>query len=161
MMNEIGSTESTSLKDEDPNTPNEANRGRSSGVGEQVKELGIKSLGPLLEVLTRHKNDLSPYLDSFTKALKAGAQSLQHEESSDTDRFISEYFTEGAEWIAQWKVKLFSSSPEQIRQFLEDEGRKKPAILFGASYFAGVILGRFGRHLGKTMRTDSGQENIH
>jgi hypothetical protein len=121
----------------------------------------MKSLGPLLEVLTRHKNDLSPYIDSFTKALKAGAQSLELEESSDADRFISQYFREGAEWIAKWKVKLSSSSPEQIRQFLEDEGRKKPAILFGASYFAGVILVRFGRHLGKAMRTENGQENIH
>ena len=160
MINEeTGNTENTSFTDEAINTSYEANSGQTSGIGGQVKELGKKSLEPILEVLTRHKSDFSPYLNSLTKALKSGAQSLEGEESSDADRFISQYFTEGADWIAQWKDKLSGSSPDQIMHFLEDEGRKKPAVLFGASYFAGVILGRFGRHLGKTMRP--GSENIH
>ena len=159
MINETGNTENTSFTDEATSSPYEANSGQTSGVGSQVKDLGKKSLAPLLEVLTKHKSDFSPYLDSLTKALKSGAQSLQGEQSTDADRFIAQYFTEGSDWITQWKDKLSGNSPDQIMQFLEEEGRKKPAILFGASYFAGVILGRFGRHLGKTMRT--GSENIH
>ncbi|MES2527261.1 MAG: hypothetical protein V4598_09240 [Bdellovibrionota bacterium] len=152
MINETGNTENTNFSDEVNNSPFEAKR-------DQFKELGRKSLDPLLSVLTKHKSDFSPYLDALTKALKSGAGSLQNEEASEADKFISQYFTDGAEWIGRWKEKLSSSSPEQFMHFVEEEGQKKPAILFGASYFAGVILGRFGRHLGKTMRT--GSENIH
>ncbi len=159
MINETGNTENTDFTDEVNNSPFEANRSQTSGVGSQVKDLGRKGLEPLIGVLTRHKNDFSPYFDALTKALKSGASSLQNEEATDADKFISQYFTDGAEWITQWKDKLSAGSPDQFMQFVEEEGRKKPAILFGASYFAGIILGRFGRHLGKTIR--SGSENIH
>ncbi len=141
------------------NSPFEANSRQTSGVGSQVKELGRKGLGPLVDVLTKHKSDFSPYFEALTKALKSGADSLQGDQATDADRFISQYFTDGADWITQWKDKLSANSPDQFMQFLEEEGRKKPAVLFGASYFAGIILGRFGRHLGKTMTT--GSENIH
>ena len=159
MINETGNTENTDFTDEVNNSPFEANSSQTSGVGSQVKELGKKGLGPLVRVLTKHKNDFSPYFDALTKALKSGADALQNDQSTHADKFISQYFTDGADWISQWKDKLSTNTPDQFMQFLEEEGRKKPAVLFGASYFTGIILGRFGRHLGKTIRT--GSENIH
>lgn len=159
MIHETGNTESTSFPDEANHTPDEANRGPTSDTLGQVKDLGMKSLAPLLEVFIRHKSDLSPYLNSLTKALKSGAQSLQGVQSSAADKFIAQYFTDGADWITKWKDKVSGNSPEEMMLYLEEEGRKQPAILFGVSYVAGLILGRFGRHLGKSVRT--GKENIH
>lgn len=144
MINDTGSTENTS----------------SQAVGfDDIKALGRKSLEPLVGVLSRHKGDFSPYLDAITKALKAGSDSLQAEQSSDAEKYIAQYFNDGAEWIGQWKEKLSVNSSDDFIRLLEEEGRQKPAILFGASYFAGLLLGRFGRHLGKTMRTST--DSIH
>ena len=144
MINDTGNSENTS--------------GHSSGMG-QVKDLGRKSLEPLMGVLSRHKGDFSPYFDALTKALTSGAQSISTDQSSEQEKFIAQYFTDGAAWLTQWKEKLSSHSTEDFMSLLEEEGKKRPAILFGASYFAGLILGRFGRHLGKTMK--SSEENIH
>lgn len=159
MINETGNTENTNFADEGVSSSFETtSRSGSSRIG-QVKDLGRKSLGPLVGVLSRHKGDFSPYLDALTKALQSGAQSLQNDQSTDAEKFIAQYFTEGATWLGQWKEKLHFNSAEEFMSLLEEEGKKRPAILFGASYFAGLILGRFGRHLGKTMRSSS--ENIH
>lgn len=158
MINETGNTENTNFADEVSSTTFESQGKDNSRLG-QVKELGRKSLEPLVGVLSRHKGDISPYLDALTKALQSGAQSLQGEQSSDAEKYIAQYFTEGSEWLGQWKEKLAVNSTDQFMHLLEEEGRKRPAILFGASYFAGLILGRFGRHLGKTMV--SSNENIH
>lgn len=148
MINETGNTENTNFSED-----------RSgSGMG-QVKDLGRKSLEPLMGVLSRHKGDFSPYFDALTKALTSGAQSLQTEQSSEAEKFIAQYFTDGADWLTEWKDKLAANSSDDFMRLLEEEGRKRPAILFGASYFAGLILGRFGRHLGKTMRSST--DSIH
>lgn len=158
MINETGNTENTDFATEVGQTSYGTSGSSNSRIG-QVKDLGKKSLEPLVGVLSRHKGDFSPYLDAITKALKSGAQSLQGEEAGDAEKYIAEYFSEGAEWIGQWKEKLTVNSPDEFLRLLEEEGRKRPAILFGASYFAGLILGRFGRHLGKAMRNSN--ENIH
>lgn len=158
MINETGNTENTDFTDEAGSTQFGAGGGQSSGFG-QVKDLGKKSLAPLVDVLSRHKGDFSPYLDSVTKALRAGADSLRGDQATDADNYIAQYFNDGADWIGQWKDKLSFSSPDQFMQLLEEEGRRRPAILFGTSYFAGLILGRFGRHLGKTIRSTT--DNVH
>ncbi len=158
MINETGNTENTNFADEVSQSSYKTSDKSSSRIG-QVKDLGRKGLEPLVGVLSRHKGDFSPYLDALTKALQSGAQSLQGDQSSEAEKYIAQYFTEGADWIGQWKEKLHVTSPDEFMSLLEEEGKKRPAILFGASYFAGMILGRFGRHLGKTIRSSS--ENIH
>ena len=157
MINETGNTENTNFSDEA--RPNSFEANGETHVRGGVKELGKKSLEPLVSVLGKHKADFSPYLDALTKALRSGAESLQNEQAGEAEKFIGRYFSDGAEWITQYKDKVAGQSPDQVMSFLETEGRKHPAILFGASYFAGIILGRFGRHLGKTMRSSS--DNIH
>jgi hypothetical protein len=156
MINETGNTENTDFADEANRTLNGSQEGRTSKVG-QVKELGKKGLEPLVEVFSNHKGDFSPYLDALTKALKSGATSLQ--EGSEAEKFIGGYFTQGADFLSQWKDKLGTKSPKEFLEFLEVEGKNHPAVLFGVSYFGGMLLGRFGRHLGKTMRSST--ENIH
>ncbi len=158
MINETGNTENTNFADEAGQSSYESSGNSNSKIG-QIKDLGRKSLEPLVGVLSRHKGDFSPYLDALTKALQSGAQSLQGDQSSEAEKYIAQYFTEGADWLGQWKNKLHVNSPDEFMSLLEEEGKKRPAILFGASYFAGLILGRFGRHLGKTM--SSSTENIH
>lgn len=141
MINETGNTENTNFSDE---------AGRTPFGQESVKTLGKKSLEPLVSVLGKHKSDFSPYLDALTKALKSGAEALQKEDAGEAEKFIGRYFSDGLEFIGKWKDKLSSQSPDDVMKFLEEEGKKHPAVLFGASYFAGMILGRVGRHLGKT-----------
>ena len=156
MINETGNTENTSFTDEALTTPTEA--GRAENPSGPMRELGRKGLEPLLSVLTKHQGDVTPYFDAVTKALKAAAESLKGENPGEAETFISGYFTEGADWLSQWKEKLAGKSQTDLLNFLEEEGKKSPAILFGASYFAGLILGRFGRHLGKTIKP---KINIH
>ncbi len=156
MINETDDTENNSFSDEALTTPPEA--GKTGNRNGQVRELGKKSLEPFIGVLSKHKGDFSPYLEAVTKALRAAADSLKGDQPAEAETFISGYFAEGADWISQWKDKLTGNSTEDLMHLLEEEGRKSPAILFGVSYFGGLILGRFGRHLGKTMKQNV---NIH
>jgi hypothetical protein len=143
MINETGNTENTDFADEVP----------------RMKELGKKGLEPIFGVLSRHRGEFSPYFDALTKALSAGAQSLEGENAGEVEKTIAGYFHDGAVWLSQWKDKLATESPQDFLKFLEEEGKKRPALLFGVSYFGGLLLGRFGRHLGKTMRAST--DNIH
>lgn len=155
MINETGNTENTSFSDEAPATPTQSPKSVNSNPS---FGLGKKSLGPLLNVLAKHKSDVSPYLDALTKALIAAAESLKGEEAPEAETFVAGYFSDGAAWLARWKDKLAGQSPDDILTFLEEEGQKHPAILFGTSYVAGLMLGRFGRHIGKSMKENI---NIH
>jgi hypothetical protein len=153
MINETGNTENTDFADEGAFESHQ-----TSDIG-RIKELGKKGLEPIFGVLSRHRGEFSPYFDALTKALNAGAQSLEGEGGNDVEKSIAGFFHEGADWLSQWKDKLATETPKDFLQFLEEEGKKRPALLFGVSYFGGLLLGRFGRHLGKTMRSST--DNIH
>jgi hypothetical protein len=148
---------------EKPNFPHEAlssqhDAGKSKKRNEQFREMGRKGLEPLVGVLLKHKGDLAPYLDAFTKALRAGANSLRGENSSAVESHVSEYFTNSVDWISGWQDKLAGNSTAELINLIEEEGRKHPVLAFGASYLVGVTLGRLGLHLGKTIKENV---NIH
>ncbi|MFL5783520.1 MAG: hypothetical protein ACJ76H_02850 [Bacteriovoracaceae bacterium] len=153
MINETGNTENTDFADE---SSFESHQTSEAG---RIKELGKRGLEPIFGVLSRHRGEFSPYFDALTKALTAGAQSLEGESSNEVEKNIAKFFHEGSDWLSQWKDKLATQSPQDFLKFLEEEGKNKPALLFGVSYFGGLLLGRFGRHLGKNLRSST--DNIH
>lgn len=126
---------------------------------EALEDLGKKSLSPILDVFTRHRDDFTPYTAALHRALSAGAEALAGGGTSGAEKFIGDYFRTAADFVSDWEVKLRSRSPEEIYRFIEDEGKKHPLVLFGASYVAGAFLGRLGLHIRKSSR--SNEETIH
>ncbi len=126
------------------NTP-----GKSSSTKNKVKDVGRKSLGPIVDVLQRHSADINPYIDAIGRALKAGVDSLHQESASDADRTVGGWFGEASVWIEDIKTRFESTSASDLMTYLEQESRKRPVFMFAISYVAGRGLGRIGRHIGQ------------
>jgi hypothetical protein len=120
----------------------------------KVKDVGRKGLGPIVDVLHRHRGDINPYIDAIGRALKAGVDSLNQQNASDADRTVSGWFGEASQWFEHLKTRFDSTSGIDLITYLEEESRRRPGFMFAISYMAGLGLGRMGRHLGQRKVND-------
>lgn len=116
----------------------------------RLKEIGLKGLTPLLNVIHKHKEDINPYFDAIEKALTAGSGSLNQVSSTEVDRKVGAWLTDGAGLVRDLKNKLASTHTQDLLTLLEAEATKRPGLMFAFSYVAGMAFGRIGRHIGKT-----------
>ena len=123
----------------------------------RLKEIGLKGLTPLLNVVHKHKEEINPYFDAIEKALVAGSRSLNQETSSDVDQKVGALLTEGAVLVRDLKSKLASTHTKDLLTSLEEEARKRPGLIFAFSYVAGMVFARVGRHI---VKANSGKENF-
>lgn len=128
---------------------NEANTSfNRSDAMNYMKDFGIKGLQPFMGVISRYKVDLRPYLSAIDTGLRAAVSSLNQESSSEADREISKWFTQASTFITTAGDKLKSQNPTDLWHFFEEEARRQPGLMFSASYVAGLLFGRVGRHVG-------------
>jgi hypothetical protein len=120
----------------------------------KVKDVGRKGLGPIVDVLHRHRGDINPYIDAIGRALKAGVDSLNQKNASDADRTVSGWFGEASQWFEHLKTRFDSTSGIDLITYLEEESRRRPGFMFAISYMVGLGLGRMGRHLGQRKVND-------
>ena len=145
-------------------------RGKLPG-GTEIKEYGKKSLSPLINLVSKYKNEISPYFVSIGKGLSGAADSLgnfapeQGENSGDTiqtstnasvEQTVSDWFREAANWFEGANKRLETGSAQELLDYLEEQAKKHPAIMFSSSYIVGLLFGRIGRHIGHqySKRTD-------
>ena len=116
-----------------------------------MKDFGRKGLGPILEVFTKHQGDLNPYVQSIDKAFSAAITALNAEGATEADRTIGSWVTQASTWMMSASDKLKSTNPKDLLNFLEEEARARPGLMFSVSYVAGLLFGRVGRHVGSQM----------
>ncbi len=123
----------------------------SSDKMSMMKGFGRKGLGPIIDVFSKHQGDLNPYLQSIDKALRAAITSLNEDSSSEADRTVGRWVSGASTWMTGASDKLKTTSPKDLLNFLEEEARSRPALMFSVSYVAGLLFGRVGRHVGSQM----------
>lgn len=145
---------------EESRTGQEANRPGFSA--DKLKDYGQKSLAPIIEVLHKYQGEIGPYFSAISQGLQGGADALRKplsdagagaeieaEVSSDANRVIAEWFQDAADWLRVARQKIDEPDKEAILNYIQDEARRRPGFIFSASYMAGLLFGRLGRHIGK------------
>lgn len=121
-----------------------------------MKDFGKRGLQPLFGVVSKYRVDLNPYLTALDTGIKAAMSSLNQESSSEVDREVGKWFNQAAGFLSSAGEKLKSKNPTDLWHFFEEEARSQPGLMFSASYVAGLVLGRLGRHAGTQLsKTDS------
>lgn len=138
----------------------------SSGEGKnpisvsRLKEYGQKAYGPLINVVFKYQDELTPYLNALAKGLQGGEEALNKENSSEAEKYVSQFFREASNGLNEACQKLESKDVKAFSDYLSDVADRKPSIMFSTSYIAGLFFGRLGRHLASNKGKDlSSQRN--
>lgn len=133
-----------------PTTEESSTTGSSDRMS-MMKGFGRKGLAPIIEVFTKHQGDLTPYVQSIDKALSAAITALNSESATEADRTVGSWVTQASTWMMSANDRLKSTNPKDLLNFLEEEARTRPGLMFSVSYAAGLLFGRVGRHVGSHM----------
>lgn len=126
----------------------------------KLKEYGMKAYGPIIDVVYKYQDEFTPYLNALVKGLQGGVERLSAEGASDAERYVSRFFQEASQSIEGIGQKLASKDVNSIKEFLQEQGRVRPSVMFSSSYIAGLLFGRLGRHIiGR--KTAAREEPIH
>jgi hypothetical protein len=114
---------------------------------EKLKEKGKKAYTPLLSVLHKYRDHFTPYLDALSHGLRAGAERLEGDVATEADRFVSRFFRETADGVIEARQRLSTKELSSFTDYVVDLANRKPGLMFGTSYFAGLFVGRLSRHV--------------
>lgn len=133
---------------------NESNINEESSTGAngpvsaaKLKEYGKKAYVPLLNVVYKYQDEFTPYLDALAKGLQGGMDSLNKENATEAEKYVSRFFKEVSEGLGEACNKLKSKDVHELGSYLAEIGEKKPSIMFSTSYIAGIFIGRLARHI--------------
>jgi len=113
----------------------------------KLKEYGKKAYAPLLNVVHKYQDEFTPYLDALSKGLQGGVDTLNKENSTEAERYVSQFFREAADGLGEACNKLKAKDINELSTYLSDLGEKRPSIMFSTSYIAGIFFGRLARHV--------------
>lgn len=113
-----------------------------------MEVLGKKSLEPVLNLVHRYKDDLNPYLNSLSRGLKAAMDSYQTE-GSEADKVVSGWINQFNNWFDGLKNTLETKNPQDFLNYIEQQAKAHPGIMFSASYVMGIVMGKLGRDVVK------------
>ena len=116
----------------------------------KLKEYGKKAYGPLVNVVFKYQDEITPYLNALSKGLEAGGDALNEENSSEQEKYVSRFFREASNGLKEACEKLESKDISALTNYLSDLADKKPSIMFSTSYVAGLFFGRLGRHMARS-----------
>jgi hypothetical protein len=138
---------------------NTSSLGLSTGANgpisvDKLKEYRKKAYAPLLDVVMKYQNEFTPYLQALNKGLQGGYKSLSQESSSEAEKYVAHFFQEAADACQVACDKIVAKDLDALTEFLGQQAEKRPGVMFGTSYIAGVLFGRLGRHLA------SSQDNV-
>lgn len=143
---------------EDNNELNESSGGGKNPISvSRLKEYGKKAYAPLINVVYKYQDEFTPYLNALAKGLQGGVDALNKEESSEAEKYVSQFFQEASNGLNEACQKLESKDAKAFSDYLSDIADKKPSIMFSTSYIAGLFFGRLGRHIAsnKDSNTDT------
>lgn len=113
----------------------------------KLKEYGIKAYGPIIDVVYKYQDEFTPYLNALVKGLQGGIERLNSEGATEVEKYVGHFFQEASRSIEGFSQKLSSKDINTIKDFLQEQARMRPSIMFSSSYIAGLLFGRLGRHI--------------
>lgn len=122
----------------------------------KLTDLGKKGLGPVLEVLQRHRGDLGPYVSAINRAFEASLKALDTPDATAADRTVSSWVQEASTWFSGLKQKFEAKNSNDLLTFIQQEAQNRPGLMFAFSYLAGMGLGRLGKYT-----VDANQTTVH
>lgn len=150
-------------------------KSKSNPIGKtKLKQYGKKSLAPMVDLLHRYKDQINPYMQALDKGLQAACDSFSSSQeqvqaqaqaqsssfqgargskasgsNSDAERVVEGWFREAHDWFNGAREKMSTENPRDLLDYLEEQARDKPGLMFATSYVAGLVFGRLGRHIGR------------
>lgn len=132
------------------NPTEESQTGANGPVSvEKLKEYGKKAYQPLIDVVFKYQDEFTPYLNALAKGLQGGVESLSKENSSEAEKYVSQFFKEAADGLSAACTKLEAKDVNALRTFLTEQAERRPSLMFSTSYAAGIFFGRLARHVAK------------
>lgn len=132
---------------------------RSPISAARLKEYGKKAYGPLINVVYKYQDEFTPYLNALAKGLQSGAESLSKDDSSEAEKYVSQFFKQASQGLGEACQKLESKDVKAFSDYLSEVADKRPSIMFSTSYIAGLFFGRLGRHIA-SRRGRPGEQEI-
>lgn len=134
----------------------EDNNQQNSGIisTQKLKDYGREAYVPFFNVVTKYQDEFIPYLNALSKGLQGSVDTLRKEGATEEEQYVSRFFEEASVSIRSACEKFQAKDMDSINSFVSDLGTKKPGILFGASYIAGLFFGRLGRHVANQRKTE-------
>ena len=114
-------------------------------IRSKVMSYGQEALGPLWEVVGKHKETLLPYGQSAKKALDGAIRALSEESASKQDRKLCNMLEDLRNKTQSLESQSMSAS--EFRSRIERITSEHPLVGFALSYAIGLIIGRGGRHV--------------
>lgn len=135
----------TDIKDEFENELQ--GRGAKNPISrEKLKEYSKEAFTPVINLLFKYQDRLTPYLNSITKGLEFASKELQSNESSREDRFIGTYFSRAGDWMKKIGSHLEERDLDKLNRFIKEQSETRPGVAFGSSYLFGFVFTRLIRH---------------
>jgi hypothetical protein len=125
----------------------------------KLKDYGKQAYRPLIDVVYKYQDEFTPYLRALTKGLQEGANALSKDASNGPENYVSQFFNEAAEGLKLACEKLEAKNVKELHSFLSEQADKRPGVMFGTSYIAGMFFGRLSRHVLKSRSKQD--ESIH
>ena len=118
------------------------------GIESQLKQFGQKSISPVLDMFSRHTEDVNQYISALTKAFEGAKNSLGADspEAGNAEKMVSLWIGDATSWLSQFSENVKSGDKQQIFTYLQDHARSNPGLSFVSSYVAGMVLGRLGKY---------------
>jgi len=130
-------------------------KSKNSPIGKtKLKQYGKKSLAPLVDLLHKYKDQVNPYVESINKGLQGASSSLA-ESTTDSDRAVYGWFNDATNWFNGARDKLNNEDPKELLNYLEEQAKERPGLMFATSYVTGLVFGRLGRHMGRIVKSSS------
>ena len=118
----------------------------------KLKQYGKKSLAPLVDLLHKYKDQINPYMSALDKGLQGACNALNTQgqpSSVEAEKVVEGWFRDANNWFNGARDKLSTDNPRDLLNYLEEQARDKPGLMFATSYVAGLVFGRLGRHIGR------------
>lgn len=114
---------------------------------ESLTEIGKRGLTPFVQILHRYKDEVTPYIEAIKTGCDAAARELSSEqlESSRAKNNVSSWFQGASRFLEESNHKLNQNEATMFMDFIKDESRRRPVMMFSASYLLGVFAGRLGK----------------
>lgn len=155
----------------------------SSPIGKtKLKQYGKKSLSPLVDLLHKYKEQINPYMMALDKGLEGACSSFSSQQesnaqnwkaspdgtskattsqtNSEAEQIVSGWFREATDWFKGAREKMSTENPKDLLDYLEEQAKSRPGLMFATSYVAGLVFGRLGRHIGRIKAKGSMQSTL-